>query len=87
MSVQKLVFASAFCALCLSACGTKDGENGADAVATRIHVETLSGEQKFECAHNGKRIFVYKDANNDGKLSPGEEITKERTLDCPTVDQ
>lgn len=84
MTIHKLIFISSF--LALSACGTKDGDNGNDSVPTRIHVETVE-KGNFECPYNGKRIFVYKDKNGDGKLSPGEEITKERTLDCPTFDR
>lgn len=84
MTIHKLIFVSSL--LALTACGPKDGENGSDSVPTRIHVETVESGN-FECPYNGKKIFVYKDKNGDGKLNPGEEITKERTLDCPTFDR
>lgn len=86
MTVYRLACVSAALTLCLSSCGAKNGKDGSDSVPTRVHVETVE-QGNFECLYNGKKIYVYKDANGDGKLSPGEEITKERTLDCPTFDR
>lgn len=86
MAIHRLTFMMIGCFAVLTACGPKDGKDGSDSVPTRIHVETVA-TGNFQCPYNGKRIFVYKDKNGDGKLSPGEEITSERTLDCPTFDR